>query len=179
MRHRNIVLWLFVFISNCQYFAAEPRKDSVTLTNVMDTKYQQHIKTINTCLESAQEQPLSDPEKQALEGQLKKEAEQHDAAGMIKPAHYGSICANYSSGTIENERVRRCRYQLDIYPTAAISYCIKQARADTTRVKTKLVARCQEFQAEAQQVSDAEIRASLARHPLYAKIKDSNCEDEG
>lgn len=178
MRHSNILLWLFVFISNCQYFSAESNKYVVT-TTITDIKYQQHIKIINACLESAQEQPLSDPEKQAIDKQLEKETKQRDAAGTIKPAHYGSICANYSSGTIESERVRRCRYQLDIYPAVAISYCSKQARADTTRVKTNLVTRCQEFQAEAQQVSDTEIMARLARHPLYAKIKDSNCDDEG
>ena len=173
--HRNILLGLFIFISNCQYFAAESHKDSVTLTTVIDSKYQQHIKTINTCLESNQEQSLSDTEKKDIEGELK----QRDAEGTIKPARYGSICANYSSGTIASERVRRCLYQLEIYPAAAISYCVKQARADITRLRDDLVALCQEFQDAAKQVSDAEIRASLARHPLYTKIKDSNCDDEG
>ena len=131
MRHHRNILLLFIFISNCQYFGAEPHKDSITLTTVVDTKYQQHIKTINTCLESVQEQPLSDPETKDVEVEL----QQRDAEGTIKPARYGSICANYSSGTIASERVRRCLYQLDIYPAAAISHCIKQARADTTRVK--------------------------------------------
>ena len=179
MLHRNILLLLFIFISSCQYFSPEPYKDSVTLTSIIDTKYQQHIKTINTCLEIAQEQPLSDEEKQAVAEQLKQEDKQRNVEGTINTAHYGSICANYSSGTIENERVRRCRYQLDIYPAAAISHCIDRAQLITTKVKTSLLALCQAFQAEAEQVSDPEIRASLARNPLYAKIKDSKCDDEG
>lgn len=179
MRHRNILLLLLIFISNCQYFSAEQHQDSATLTRVIDTKYQQHIKAINDCLESAQEQLLSNEEKQAIAGQLKEEEKQRDGVETIKPAHYGSICANYSSGTIESERVRRCRYQLDMYPAAAISHCIAQARLLTTQIKTTLVAQCKKFQAEAKQVNDAETKASLMRNPLYEKIKNNNCDDEG
>ena len=135
----SVFLVLCSLLSNCEKLGITTSKDSVTLTSIAKTKYERHITTINNCLHAGGGREMSAAEQQALVQQLEQQLDTGNAAGSmvehIDPATYGKICANFTSGTIASEQVRRCRYQLEIYPTAAIAYCLQEAHASTAIIK--------------------------------------------
>ena len=171
---RNILVMLY--LCSCQYLGIETSKDSVTLTRVAETKYEQHIKAINDCLESGGGKELSADERKVMLQQLQREDQQRDGAAEIDPAAYGRICADYSSGTIESEQVRRCRYKLGIYPLAAIRNCVQVARDDTPKIKEQIDFFCQQAKDEMDKLSEEQVtELQLAGLCLYHKLKEYGC----
>ena len=172
--NHNVVIMMY--LCSCQYLGVETHKDSVTLTRVAPTKYEQHIAAINACLKSGHGKELSAAQRQAMLQQLQREGKPRAKAPAIALAHDGRICADYSSGTIESEQVRRCRYKLDIYPLAALKNCVQAARADTPKIKSQINSFCQEAKTAAQSLKPAEItERQLEGLCLYQRLNDNDC----
>ena len=171
---RNVFIMLY--LCSCQYLGIETHKDSVTLTRVAQTKYEQHIAAINACLKKGEGLELSAFQRKAMMEQLQKEGKPRVSAAEIDPAAYSSICADYSSGTIESEQVRRCRYKLDIYPLAALTNCVQAARADTPAIKKQIDSFCQQAKVEMAELREEQVgERQLAGLCLYQKLKQDNC----
>lgn len=165
-------LFILLYFCACQYLGIETHKDSVTLTRVAQTKYEQHIESINTCLKNGGGKELNDSQHNAMLQQLQQEGE------TIDQANYGSICANFTTGTIESEQERRCRYKLDIYPTELIKYCIEQARGMTKTIEESIKYACNTAKEEAENLTPEQTEAlQLTRLPGFQKLKTDGCDN--
>ena len=165
-------LFILLYFCSCQYLGIETHKDSVTLTRVAQTKYEQHIEAINACLKSGDGQKLSNSQREAISQQLEQEGE------AIDQADYGSICANYTTGTIESEQERRCRYKLDIYPLELIRYCIDEARRMTRTIEDNIKVACNRAKAEAENLTVEQIQArQLAWLQEFQNLKTDDCDN--
>ena len=168
-------VFLLLYLSSCQ-LDIETHKDSATLTSIEQTAYERHIATINACLQSGGGKEMSAKDLAAVQQALRRERRARGRAKEILPIFYGSICANYASGTMESTQVRRCRYKLPIYPVAAIKYCIQDARSSAETIKYQVNHACQRAKEEAAKLS-AELveKRQLTSLPAYEQLEDKNC----
>lgn len=176
MQVKVSVYMLILGFSSCQYLGIEQQQDAVTMTRIADTKYEKYINQINDCIRLGGGEALSAAQKKSLSQKFAQhESSQHQSLDTIEEAKYGSICASYTVGTMENEQVRRCRYLLSIYPPAAINYCLQQARSDIATIKTMLSNACKTAKDELGELTDEQIIKRLAMLPDYHTIKEGNC----
>lgn len=174
----SVFTLLYLCLCSCQYLGIETHKDSATLTRIAKTKYEHEIDDINDCLKKGGGKELTPEQRTAMLQQLQKEDDARSNTNVIEPAAYGSICANFVSGTIESQQVRRCRYKLDIYPLALIKECIRAARELAPKLKAAVIHNCQQAKAAMDALSEEQIKErQLTRLELYHKLKKNGCEN--
>lgn len=174
----SIYTLLYLYLCSCQYLGVETHKDSATLTRIAKTKYERDIDDINDCLKKGGGKELTEEQRKEMLHKLEKEGDARGDNNVIDPAAYGSICANFVSGTIESQQVRRCRYKLDVYPLALIKECIRAARELAPRLKESVSYNCQQAKAAMDALKEEQIEErQLTRLELYHKLKKNGCDN--
>ncbi len=154
----------------------DAHKDSATLTAIEQTEYERHLSAINACLQSGGGRAMSGQDLAAARQALRRERRLRGEAEEIQPIAYGRICANYTSGTLESEQVRRCRYQLGIYPITALKYCIQDARESAAIIKKQVRHACQKAKDAAEKLSENLIKERrLKMIPNYLQLEGQEC----
>ena len=175
---KNSSVFLLLYLSSCQ-LDIETHKDSATLTSIEQTAYERHIATINACLKSGGGKEMSPKDLAAVQQALRHERRARGRAKEILPIAYGSICANYTSGTLESTQVRRCRYKLPIYPVAAIKYCIQDARVSGIIIEAQVNLACGRAKVAKTEIEEKpELlvkERQLNNLPDYVQLKNKNC----
>ena len=139
-------------------------KDASKQLHLNKTRFEEQIDIINSCLKKG---GLSDHQIKTVDSKKILESTQKEIPE--------SVCASYTSATLDHPTIRRCRYLL--HPISTIEVCLNKAQQDNIEFRAEVVRQCQKIKLQLADLADEEKR-NLESFPMYHWLKDRRCADE-